>query len=255
MHIPDGFLSPLTWVPAAVVAGGAWYWAGRDLRSRLDETVLPRQAVLTALAYGLGLVMVPLPGATSGHLVGVSMLTLLFGVRQAFLAYSLVLLLQSLLFGAGGITAFPVNALAIGLAGACTTQLVYRALRRINEALAIGLAAWMATLVAALLVGLVLGAQPWLASDARGQPLFFPFGWSIVVPAVLLPHLLIGLGEAAVTLAVWRFALTRGWWPRPVDPAAAVPSVSAQPSEPPVLSVPSVSSVPSVPLPTNRARP
>jgi len=231
MHIPDGFLSPLTWVPAALVAAGAWYWAGRDLRSRLDDTVLPRQAVLTALAYGLGLVMVPLPGATSGHLVGVSMLALLFGVRQAFLAYSLVLLLQSLLFGAGGITAFPVNALAIGLAGAVTTQLVHRALRRVSEPLAIGLAAWSATLVAALLVGLVLGAQPWLASDGDGRPLFFPFGWSIVVPAVLLPHALIGLGEAAVTLAVWRFARARCWWPETFEAATvAQSSPSAQPA-------------------------
>lgn len=228
MHIPDGFLSPLTWVPAAALAAGAWAWAGRDLRARLDDAVLPRQAVLTALAYGLGLVMVPLPGATSGHLIGVPMLALLFGVRQAFLASSLVLLLQALLFGAGGITAFPVNALAIGLGGAVTTRIVHRSLRRFNDSLSVGLAAWCATMVAALLVGLVLGAQPWLARDAGGHPLFFPFGWSIVVPALLLPHAFLGLGEAVVTVAVWRFAATRGWLPATAADAPSAP-VSATP--------------------------
>ena len=38
--------------------------------------------------------MVPIPGGTSGHALGVAMLVLLFGLRPAFLAYSLVLLLQ-----------------------------------------------------------------------------------------------------------------------------------------------------------------
>jgi len=52
--------------------------------------------VLTALAYGLGLVMLPL--------------------------LALVLLLQRLLFGMGGITALPVNTLAIGLLAAITAR-------------------------------------------------------------------------------------------------------------------------------------
>ena len=118
MHIPDGFLSPQTYLPAYALAAGAWTWAARGLRQRLDETTVPRLAMLTALAYGLGLVMVPLPGGTSGHALGVALLAMAFGVRAAFIAYSLVLLLQALLFGAGGITALPVNALAMGLVGA-----------------------------------------------------------------------------------------------------------------------------------------
>src|SRR6218665_971829 len=107
MHIPDGFLSPQTYLPAYALAAGAWWWAARGVATRLDEHTVPQLAALTALSYGLGLVMLPIPGGTSGHLVGVAMLALLFGTRLAFLAYSLVLLLQSLLFGAGGITALP----------------------------------------------------------------------------------------------------------------------------------------------------
>ena len=196
MHIPDGFLSPQTYLPAYAAAGVAWAWAARGLRRTLDEETVPRLAAMTALAYGLGLVMVPIPGGTSGHALGVAMLALLFGVRLAFLAYSLVLLLQSLLFGAGGITALAVNALAMGLAG---------------SAAAVALAAWASVVLPGLLVALALGVQPLIAHKEDGTPLFFPFGLSITLPAVLLPHFFIGAGEAVLTVLVWRFARARRW--------------------------------------------
>jgi cobalt/nickel transport system permease protein len=211
MHIPDGFLSPQTYLPAAALAVGAWAWAGRHLRSRLDETQIPRLALLTALAYGLGLVMLPLPGGTSGHALGVALLALLFGLRLAFLAYSGVLLLQALLFGAGGLTALPVNALAMGLAGSATAILTFKLLRPLNENIAVLAAAWVSVMVSGVLVALALGIQPLIARQPDGTPLFFPFGLAITLPAVLLPHALIGIGEAALTLLVWRYAKTRGW--------------------------------------------
>lgn len=211
MHIPDGFLSPQTYLPAYAVAAGAWWWAARGVAARLDEQTVPQIAAMTALSYGLGLVMLPIPGGTSGHLVGIAMLALLFGTRLAFLAYSVVLLLQSLLFGAGGITALPVNALALGLAGAAVAVAVFRLLRRWHETAAVAVAAWCSVMLPALLVGLVLGIQPLVAQRADGTPLFFPFGMSIVLPAIVLPHVLVGLGEAALTVAVWRFARKRHW--------------------------------------------
>jgi len=211
MHIPDGFLSPQTFLPAAALAVAAWAWALRGLRERLDETTVPRLAMLTALAYTLGLVMVPLPGGTSGHALGVALLALIFGVRLAFLAYSGVLLLQALLFGAGGITALPVNALAMGLAGATIARASYRLLRGLNETVAVAGAAWLSVMLPGVLVALVLGIQPLIAHQPDGTPLFFPFGLEITLPAVLLPHLFIGIGEAALTLLVWRYAKARKW--------------------------------------------
>ena len=211
MHIPDGFLSPQTYLPAYAVAAGAWTWAARGLRNKLDETTVPRLAMITALAYGLGMVMVPIPGGTSGHALGVAMLALIFGVRLTFVAYSLVLLLQSLLFGAGGITALAVNALALGLAGAAAAVAARRLLRRLGETLSVGVAAWLSVVVPGILVALALGIQPLIAHQADGTPLFFPFGPGITLPAILVPHSVIGLGEAALTLLVWRYAKARKW--------------------------------------------
>lgn len=211
MHIPDGFIAPQVYLPAYAVAAAAWWWAARGLRQRLDHEEIPRLAVLTALAYVLGLIMVPIPGGTSGHALGVALLALIFGPRLAFLAYSLVLLLQALLFGAGGITALPVNALAIGLAGALTASGVFKLLRGLNETAAVLAAAWISVVVSAVLVALMLGLQPAVARQPDGKPLFFPFGPEITLPALVIPHLIIGVGEAILTLFVWRFARSRKW--------------------------------------------
>ena len=211
MHIPDGLISPQTYLPALALAVPLWVVAGRRLRDRLGDEMLPRLAVFTALAFLLSTVMLPLPGGTSGHAVGVGLLALIFGPWIAFMAYSLVLLLQAVVVGAGGITALPVNALAIGFLGAWTTVALHALLRRLGEGPAIVLAVWLAVMTSALVLALVLGLQPWLAHSADGTPLFFPFGPAVTVPALLVPHALIGAGEAALTLLVFRHARRRRW--------------------------------------------
>lgn len=215
MHIPDGLISPQTYLPALALAVPLWVVAGRRLRDRLGDEMLPRLAVFTALAFLLSTLMLPLPGGTSGHAVGVGLLALVFGPWIAFMAYSLVLLLQAVVVGAGGITALPVNALAIGFLGAWTTVAMHALLRRFGEGPAIVLAVWLAVMTSALVLALVLGVQPWLAHSADGTPLFFPFGPAVTVPALLVPHALIGAGEAALTLLVFRHARRRRWLAAP----------------------------------------
>jgi cobalt/nickel transport system permease protein len=211
MHIPDGLISPQTYLPAFVLAAPLWFFAGRRLQGRLGDATLPRLAVFTALAFVLSTLMLPLPGGTSGHAVGVGLLALVFGPWIAFMAYSLVLLLQAVVMGAGGITALPVNALAIGFAGAWIAHGTFVVMRRFGEAPAVVVAVWLSVMLSALLLALALGIQPRLAQAPDGTPLFFPFGLAITVPALLIPHALIGAGEAALTLLVFRHARRRRW--------------------------------------------
>lgn len=211
MHIPDGLISPQTYLPALALAVPLWVLATRRLRDRLGDEMLPRLAVFTALAFLLSTLMLPLPGGTSGHAIGVGLLALVFGPWIAFLAYTLVLLLQAVVVGAGGITSLPVNALTMGFVGAWVVVGVHAALRRANESVAVLLAVWLGVMISALLLALVLGAQPWLAQAPDGTPRFFPFGPAITVPALLVPHAFIGAGEAALTLLVFRHARKRRW--------------------------------------------
>ena len=137
MHIPDGFIAPQMYLPAYGVAAGLWAYGLRRLRRALREETIPRLAVLTAFCFVAMMVMLPLPGGTSAHATGIALLALLFGVWTAFIAVSVVLLIQALLFGAGGVTALPVNALAMGLVGSAAALFAYRSLWRVHEGFAL----------------------------------------------------------------------------------------------------------------------
>ena len=204
MHIPDGFIAPVVYGPAFGAAGVLWAVGLRRLRRLLDPAAVPRLAVATAAAFALMMVVIPLPGGTTVHVSGVGMIAVLFGVWNAFLALSLVFLLQALMFGDGGVTALPINALTMGLGGSLAAVGAFRLLRRWHAAAAVFVAGWVGTVVPAVLVAWVLGAQPLIAHTADGRPLFFPFGWEVTLPAVILPHLLVGIADGALAVLAWR---------------------------------------------------
>jgi len=195
MHIPDGFLSPRLTLPAYAVAAPLWALAARRHFGRGAVEALPVVGSLTALAFVIQTIMIPIPGGTSTHLVGVMLLALLFHPLVAFACESLVLLVQALFFGAGGITVLAVNALAMGLAGPLAGWLLYRATRRVSERGAAFLAGYASSAVAALAVA---GA---LALQHRLDPVFFPSPAAVTLPAMMLPALTVaGLAEAAYTV-------------------------------------------------------
>lgn len=202
MHIPDGLIAPQAYLAAAALAVPCWAYAVKRVSSALDERSIPRLAVLTALAFVLSTVMLPLPGGTSAHLYGMGLLVLAFGLWPAFLAFSLVLALQALLLGAGGITALPVNALTMGLVGGAVVVGARSLLGAGTSAWATVLPVWLGVVAAATGLALVLGMQPLLGSDAAGQPLFFPFGPAVTLPVIVLPHMIIGLLEGVLTWMV-----------------------------------------------------
>jgi len=208
MHVPDGFLSPQLTLPAWAVSAPLWTWAARRHFGRAAAESLPVVGSLTALAFVIQTIMIPVPGGTSTHLVGVTLLALLYHPLVAFLCESLVLLVQALFFGAGGITVLGVNALAMGLVGPVAGWLVWKALRRLHERAAAFLAAWVAMQAATLAVAAVLGLQH--ALDGR----YFPVPLAVVLPAMVLPSLTVtGVVEGAYTvfaLSILRKANLRG---------------------------------------------
>ncbi len=199
MHVPDGFLSPQITVPAYAVSAPLWAWAARRHFGRSATESLPVVGSLTALAFVIQTIMIPVPGGTSTHLVGVTLLALLYHPLVAFVCESLVLLVQALFFGAGGITVLGVNALAMGLLGPLAGWLAWKALRRVSAKGAVFVAAYVSMQVATLAVAGALALQH--ALSAR----YFPVPAAVVVPAMMIPSLTVaGLAEGAYTV----FALT-----------------------------------------------
>ncbi len=208
MHIPDGFLSPQLSLPALAVSVPIWAWGARRHFGREAAESLPVLGSLTALAFVIQTIMIPVPGGTSTHLVGVTVLALLHGPLAAFVCEGLVLLVQALFFGAGGITVLGVNALAMGLLGPLAGWMAWRLLRGLSEKVALFVAGWLATQVATLAVA---GA---LALQHRLDPLLFPVAPAVTLAAMLVPSLtLAGLVEGLYTvfaLSLVRKANLRG---------------------------------------------
>lgn len=194
MHVPDGFLSPAITVPAYAAAAPLWALAARRHFGARAVDALPVLGTLTALAFVLQTLRVPVPGGTSTHLVGMALLAVLHGPLAAFACEGLVLAVQALFFGAGGVTTLGVNALAMGLVGPAAAALVFRAARRLGERAAAFAAAWAGTQAAALTVALVLALQHAL------DPRVFPVPPPVVLAATLLPSLAVtGVVEGAYT--------------------------------------------------------
>lgn len=196
MHVPDGFLSPQVTIPAYAAAVPLWIAAARRHFGARAVDALPLMGSLTALAFVLQTIRIPVPGGTSTHLVGAALLGILFHPLAAFVCESLVLVVQALFFGAGGVTTLAVNALAMGLVGPGAAWLAHRAAGRLGASPAAFVAGWVGTQAAALAVAGVLGLQHALSAEV------FPVPFPVVLGATLLPSVTVaGVVEGAYTAA------------------------------------------------------
>ncbi len=152
MHISDGVL-PLSVTVGGYVASAALVaWSGR--RTRSEE--MPKLAVMTAAFFVASLVHVPF-GPTSVHLIIPGLTGALLG-SSAFLSIGLGLLLQSLLFQFGGLTALGANALMMGLPALVCGWFFQRFKGRtqLRQAFVGGLVGALGTALAAIILALLL---------------------------------------------------------------------------------------------------
>ncbi|WP_295451673.1 cobalt transporter CbiM [uncultured Thiodictyon sp.] len=225
MHIPDGYLSPLTCAGAYVVAAPFWFVALRMIKAQLQTRLLPTVAVVSAFSFVIMMFNLPLPGGTTGHAVGLAVAPILLGPWAAMLAISIALFIQALFFGDGGITTFGANCVNMAIVGPLVAYGVYRLIcgntpltsrRRVFAAAAAG---YLAINVAALLAAVAFGIQPLFFHDAAGAPLYAPYALAIAIPAMMIGHLsLAGLAEAVISGGVVAYV-------QKVDPRLLSPSV------------------------------
>ena len=211
MHIPDNYLSPQTCGVMAAAMVPVWTIAVRKVREQIPKEKIPAVGVAAAFSF-LGMMFnIPIPGGTTGHAVGATLIAALLGPWGACIAVSVALLLQALLFGDGGILSFGANcfnmAFVMPFVGYGTARLIMGRVRTGKGRLAgLGIGAYAGINAAALCAAIEFGIQPMLFTNAAGQALYCPYGPEIAVPAMMIGHLTVfGLAEVVYTTAVYAF--------------------------------------------------
>lgn len=242
MHIPDGYMGPATYAGFWAATAGAWAYASRKVKQHLSASRVPFLAIASAFSFVVMIFTIPLPGGTTAHVTGATLIAILLGPWEAVIATSVALVIQSLVFGDGGVTAIGANCFNIAVAGPLAGFGTYRAIlaaasvfRRGRSQgaaspapppLALRLAAaaagsYAGINTAALLTAFALGIQPLLYPPGAGASGYFPFPLSVVLPAVMIPHLTVVGGIEAAVSALVLFFLAKSR-PRFAEPGAGM---------------------------------
>ncbi|MDQ3552959.1 MAG: energy-coupling factor ABC transporter permease [Chloroflexota bacterium] len=197
LHTPDGFLSPVValamWAVTAVIVAIAI----RETNRTLDERAIPLMGVTAAFIFAGQMVNFPVAPGTSGHLLGGVLAAVLLGPWAGTLVMTAVVTVQALLFQDGGLVVLGANIFIMGIVGTLGAYAAYRLLAGLfggesrGRIPAAAFAAWLAVMGGALSIGLML-----LVSNATTLE---------TMGVILGVHALIGIGEAAITVAALVF--------------------------------------------------
>ncbi|MBO8188456.1 energy-coupling factor ABC transporter permease [Streptomyces spirodelae] len=203
MHVPDGFINAPVSAGTGVVAAAAVAISLRGARRELGggpgeagERTAPLAGLVAAFIFAVQMLNFPVAAGTSGHLLGGALAAILVGPYTGVLCVSVVLLLQGVLFADGGLTALGTNITDMGVVTVLVAYGVFRALLRVlprRRSMVTG-----ASFVAAL-VSVPAAAVAFTGIYALGGTTEVSLGK--VFGAMVGVHVLIGIGEAAITAA------------------------------------------------------
>lgn len=225
MHIPDGFLnfpvSLITWVLAIALIAVAL----SRVQSEYKDRTVPLMGVCAAFIFAAQMINFPIPGGTSGHLLGGTLAGALLGPWAGSLVMTVVFIVQGTLFQDGGLTVLGANIFNMGLIGTFGGYYLYRSVRFAlgrnslrGTLTGVAIAAWLSVVVASVVCAIELalsGTVPLL----------------VALTAMTSWHVLIGIGEAVISATTISFI----WRTRPdllYDPPRKARSLASEPLVP-----------------------
>jgi cobalt/nickel transport system permease protein len=200
MHLPDGLLDPITtvilWIVTVLIMLLGNFKMGRVFEKEDTEKLIPYIGVLAAVIFAFQFVNYPIPGGTSGHLVGGTLVAVILGPWASLIVLFLILVIQSL-FGDGGITALGANAFNMGIIGGIFGFYIVVVLvkmfnktslkKEIKVTISTAIGSYLAINLAALVCGIEIGVAS---------------GIWVLIPVMVFWHLLIGIGEAIISALI-----------------------------------------------------
>jgi cobalamin biosynthesis protein CbiM len=181
MHIPDGFIDIPTSAAFGTLALAGTAIALKKAKSEVDDRTAPMAGLTAVFIFAVQMLNFPVAAGTSGHLLGGALAMVLVGPYAASLAITVVLGVQALLFADGGLTALGLNVFNLSVIAVLVSFLVFK-----------------------LMVKILPKAKS--AIPASAFTLQYAIGGNGTAPvetvfiAMLTTHLLIGIGEAVITM-------------------------------------------------------
>lgn len=205
MHIPDGYLSPQTYLTAYAATAPFWIASVRNLNRTLRSKNVPKLALGAAFSFVIMMFNIPIFG-TQGHAVGAALIAVLMGPYAACVAVTLALVVQAIAFADGGITCIGANCFNMAVVMPFVGYGVYRLIAGSSDIgsrrhwLGAAAGGYVGLNAAAITTAVMLGIQPMLWRNGAGEPLYAPYPLRIALPALAVTHLLLfGFVEAIVT--------------------------------------------------------
>jgi len=195
MHIPDGYLNVGTMVGTAAVSVGGVANAVRVVGKKFGEKQVPLMGMLAAFVFAAQMLNFPVTAGTSGHFMGAALCAILLGPWAMVIIFALVLMAQCFIFQDGGVLSLGANIFNMGIVGGLGGYAFYRLGLKLfggrlhSKVVPSFLAAWFSVVLASAACALEIAI-----SDVT-PPL------SVVLPAMVGVHAIIGLVEGAITVA------------------------------------------------------
>jgi cobalt/nickel transport system permease protein len=190
MHLGNGAITPECAAMTTAAAGTGLTWASLALRrAGIDRGRLASAGALTGAIFAAQMVNVPVLPFSSAHLVGGVLAAWILGPPLGALSMAIVLTMQAILLGDGGVVALGANIINMGLLPAAIVALVQSRPQPVTAGLAAALSVVAAAVLIVVEVALTRGASQFSVLP----------GFALRMVAI---HLWIAVPEGLLTVAI-----------------------------------------------------
>ncbi|MEU8422172.1 energy-coupling factor ABC transporter permease [Micromonospora sp. NPDC048835] len=197
MHISNGIIDgPVAAIFAAPALAALTVCVLRARRD-LDDRLAPMAGLVAAFIFAVQMLNFPIfTAGVSGHLLGGALAAMLVGPWVGALCVSVVLVVQALIFGDGGVAMLGLNITNMALLGTAAAYLLIALLLRVLPRTPAGLAV---TAFVAAMLSVVVASQGFILQYWLGGTTDLGGNLAGLAGTMAGTHLLIGIGEGLIT--------------------------------------------------------
>ncbi len=197
MHVPDGFINAQVSAATGIISLGTLWAYIRNAKNLVADKLIALTGMMSALIFVLQMINFPIAAGTSGHLLGGALAVIVLGPSLGVICISIVVVIQSLLFADGGLSALGVNVLNMAIITSLTGWFTITLWKKLFGESQFTL---ISGSVIAGLLSVVFSSIAFVLEYAIGGTVSVPLGNVLI--AMISTHLLIGLGEGTITALI-----------------------------------------------------